>query len=138
MHVSVTAVNCGNSADFRGTVGAIEALGKRALEDRIAADTLVRYALGADGGFAEAASGGISDLMRVNPTLLISTLDQLDEVKRRGLLRDTVGFNGDSAAIKSFSDQADAEPSHPASVTWHSLVKACEPDLAPVLKCGAR
>ena len=138
VHSSVTSVTCGDSSDVHGTVDNIHALGKRALEDRVAADTLIRYAIGADGGFAEAASGAINDLMRVNPTLLISTLDQLEEAKRHALLRDTVGFNGDAAAIKSFSAQADAEPAHPTSVTWHSLVKACEPALASVLPCGAR
>lgn len=102
----------------------IKALSARARVDRLAADTLVRYALVADGGAGEQAYGGVDELMRANPKLLVGVLDQIPETDRRNLLRTTLGFNADATAARAFERVVAAEPSHPTSSTWRQLRSA--------------
>ena len=86
IHESVTVVYCGSKspASDLAVIGALNAFGKRAQSEWLAADTLMRYDVfgAADGESAEGAGADLAALMLANPSLFISVLDQLPEAKR--------------------------------------------------------
>jgi hypothetical protein len=140
IYVSDTIVYCGSKrpASDLAVIGAVNAFGKRAQSEWLAADTLLRYDVfgAADGESAEGADAELGALMIVNPRLLISVLDQLPEAKRREFFRGLVlTGSADEASIHAFDKAVAAEPSHPASVTWRQLARQCGTDFSRLPHC---
>jgi hypothetical protein len=70
-------------------MAALDKIGARAQTDRLAADMLMRYWVfgAADGYAAETAKDELGTVMKVNPKLFSSVVDQLPPAKREDALR---------------------------------------------------
>jgi hypothetical protein len=129
LHVTSPATGWLNVADTSvrcETIAAIVALGHGAAKDRVAADTLVRYALVADGSAARAAAVAIGKLMPGNALQLIAALDQLPAPQRRQVLLDVIENGATAAQLRAFSKAVPADPSLATLSTWSSIVSHCD------------
>jgi len=85
--LGATTVSCGDTAAIETVVSNVDRLKEQAIGgDRLAADTLVRYAFQADSAGAEIALGAMVEWAQTNPALLISVLDEQPQSVRNGVL----------------------------------------------------
>ncbi|NJL38545.1 MAG: SH3 domain-containing protein [Leptolyngbyaceae cyanobacterium RM2_2_4] len=85
--LGATTVSCGDTAAIQTLTNNVNTLKEQAIGgDRLAADTLIRYAFQADGAGTELALGAITEWAQTNPELLISVLDEQPQSVRNGVL----------------------------------------------------
>ncbi|MBV8490296.1 MAG: hypothetical protein JO199_07185 [Candidatus Eremiobacteraeota bacterium] len=125
-----TSVRCGpEGADLASTVAAIDALGRAAAREPVAMDTLVRYALVAQGEASHRTAVAIASLMTHDALQLTSAFDQLTADQRRWILLDVIEHGATGAQLKAFAKALPSAPTLSTLATWESIVSHCDESL---------
>jgi hypothetical protein len=118
--LGATTVSCGDAATIQTVIDNVNFLKERSIGgDRLAADTLVRYAFQADGAGAEVALGAIVEWAQTNPEFLITVLNEQPQSVRNGvlsLLKFSLSPDAQSTFEAALSEQ---DSDSPTARAWH-------------------